>query len=216
MQSTMKLSGLVLALAVALPQVAVAAGQGNDRADDGPKTRAEVQQELREWQRNPVSHDGWMMRGDGTVYVGPSNDSQAAQASVSDDDGPKTRAEVRQELREWRRNPVSHDGWLTWGDAMLYVGTSNNLQDSRSASGAVSGDDDSKTRAEVRQELREWQRNPVSDDGWMMRGDGMVYVGVQDEPAKHSAGAVGADGSAGGGVGTGQRHTPALSQGAHC
>lgn len=164
MQSTRKLSGLVLALAVALPQMAVAASQGNDRAHDGPKTRAEVQQELREWQRNPVSHDGWMMRGDGMVYVGPSNDlysSGSAQRTDPGEDGPKTRADVRQELLEWQRNPVTYDGWL-------------------------------------------------------MQGDGMVYVGLQDEPAARSADARGAGDTQRVGDGSHDEHAPALSRGAHC
>ncbi len=98
MQSTKKFSGLVLALAVALPQIAFAGNpQGSDGGHNGPKTRAEVLQELREWQRNPVSHDGWMMRGDGMVYVGPSNDlynSGSAQRTDPGEDGLKTRADV--------------------------------------------------------------------------------------------------------------------------
>lgn len=73
-----KLNGLVVALAVAVPQMVFAAHPHElDARDDGPKTRAEVRQELREWERNPVSHDGWTMLGDGTVYVGQSADQQA-------------------------------------------------------------------------------------------------------------------------------------------
>ncbi len=165
MQSTKKFSGLVLALAVALPQIAFAGNpQGSDGGHNGPKTRAEVLQELREWQRNPVSHDGWMMRGDGMVYVGPSND----------------------------------------------------LYNSGSAQRTDPGEDGLKTRADVRQELLEWQRTPVSYDGWLMQGDGMVYVGLQDEPAARSADARGADDTKRGGDGSHNEHAPALSKGAHC
>ena len=134
MRSMKTLTTLAVAAAVMAPLLASAAADARN-TDSAPKTRAEVKQELREWQRNPVSHDGWLMMGDGMIYVGPPDQqglSKSPQAEARPgntevgasrgDDASKTSAEVVQELREWQRNPVTHDGWLMVGDGMIYVG----------------------------------------------------------------------------------------------
>ncbi len=78
------------------------------------KTRAQVLAELAEWNRNPVTADGyrWVGGDAGWVYVGVPNAPQ------------KTRAEVLRELREWERNPVTADGfrWVGGDAGWVYVG----------------------------------------------------------------------------------------------
>lgn len=81
--------------------------------------------------------------------------------------GMKTRAEVLKELQEWRRNPVSADGWReVGGDAgWEYVGTASTA-----------------TRAQVIAEMLRARANPVSADGWLDVGGeaGAVFVGVRE------------------------------------
>ena len=133
MRSMKTLTTLAVAAAVTAPLLASGADARN--TDNAPKSRAEVKQELREWQLDPVSHDGWLMMGDGMIYVGPPDQQGLGKARQAEarsgntdigasqgDDASKTRAEVVQELREWQRNPVTHDGWLMVGDGMIYVG----------------------------------------------------------------------------------------------
>ncbi len=85
--------------------------------------------------------------------------SYVGQADAS---GGKTRAQVRLELAEWLRNPVTSDGWReVSGDAgYAYVGTAGS-----------SG----QTRDDVRRELAKWRSNPVAADGWRQVGDGGGY-----------------------------------------
>lgn len=77
----------------------------------------------------------------------------------------KTRAQVLAELAEWRRNPVTADGWQQIdGDVgWLYVG--------RSGAGA--------SREQVSRELAESRSNPMSADGWeFVNGEaGWIYTG---------------------------------------
>ena len=86
---------------------------GSFHAMPGAKTRAQVQQETAQWQRNPVTADGWReVGGDaGWVYAGPARSA-------------KTRQQVMDELAQWQRNPVTADGWKeVGGDAgWRYVG----------------------------------------------------------------------------------------------
>ncbi len=80
--------------------------------------------------------------------------------------GATTRADVLRDLEAWRKNPVTHDGYLTVGTEIgSYVGLPDASQ--------------GKTRAQVVRELAEWRRNPVTADGWReVGGDGgYAYVG---------------------------------------
>lgn len=115
-----RLSILLSSCAVALPAFATSGftpgtgeSSGSYHAMPSTKTRAQVQAELAEWRRNPVTADGWrQVDGDaGWLFVGRSG----AGAS---------RAQVLRELAEFRSNPVSPDGWeFVAGDAgWIYTG----------------------------------------------------------------------------------------------
>lgn len=78
----------------------------------------------------------------------------------------KTRADVIKEFEEWRRNPVTADGWREVGGDVGWVFVGTNRA--------------GKTRAAVIAELFHAKSNPVSADGWLDVGGeaGAVYVGV--------------------------------------
>ena len=76
-----------------------------------------------------------------------------------------TAEQVRADLAEWKRNPVTADGWRQIG------GDAGWEYEGPRAGG--------KTRAQVARELADSRRNPVSLDGWVrVDGEaGWVFVG---------------------------------------
>jgi hypothetical protein len=112
---------IVASCAVALPAVAESGftpgtgeSSGSYHAMPSTITVEQVRAELAQWNRNPVSADGFrQIHGDlGWIYVGT---------------GPsaRTRAQVQQEVAEIRRNPITPEGWtfLSGEAGWVYVGT---------------------------------------------------------------------------------------------
>ncbi len=87
----------------------------------------------------------------------------------------QTRVQVLAELADWRRNPVTSDGWRqVEGDGgWLYVG--------RSGAGA--------SRAQVLRELADFRRNPVQADGWAFVGGEMGWTYSADASHKDASSA---------------------------
>lgn len=87
----------------------------------------------------------------------------------------RTRAQVLAEFAEWRRSPVTSDGWQqVEGEAgWLYVG--------RSGAGT--------SRDQVLRELAEFRSNPLSADGWAFIGGemGWTYVGIANRDTARTA-----------------------------
>jgi hypothetical protein len=120
-----RLSLIALVAAVSLPAMATSGftpstgeAGGTPHAMPSIKTRAQVLQELQEWQRNPVTADGWReVGGDaGWVYVG-------APSTL-------TRAQVIADMQRARANPVSADGWMDVGGeaGAVFVGVRESVR----------------------------------------------------------------------------------------
>lgn len=110
--------------------------------------------------------------------------------------GGVSRAQVLQELQRWERNPVAADGWREVGGeaGWVYVGRPTGASTAAAPTSTVADDgwrevggevgwiyagtrgDTGKTRAEVRQELAQWQQHPVTADGWRDVGGEVGYV----------------------------------------
>lgn len=109
-----------------------------------------------------------------TLLAGGEAMGQTTQSGKLANQSAKTREQVIQELRAWRANPVTADGYREVnGDAgWKYVGSQTKSTN---------------TREQVKQEARAWFANPVTLDGYrQVNGDhGWVYVGPQiPQPTK--------------------------------